>query len=157
MIKSWMVIGAVTVIVSFGSFLITPREVKWFARLTRPRWLVFEPVIPLIWMVIFVCGAASANIVWQKDPGSLKTWLLMSFYLLVEIAIVAYIPLMLRLHSLKTGEVVGIVGSVLGVGLALCVLPISGVAAALLLPYLIWSPIGAYTTDEIKQLNPSDA
>jgi len=66
MISSWIVIGVITFFVALGSFFITPRDVKWFAQLSRPRWLVFEPLIPLIWTVIFICGAISANIVWQK-------------------------------------------------------------------------------------------
>lgn len=157
MIKSWMVIGAVTLLIEFGSFFITPRDVKWFAKLSRPRWLVFEPLIPLIWTVIFVGGAASANIVWQKNPGSLTTWLLMSLYLLLEIVTIAYIPLMLRLRSLRIGEIVGSVGVILGVLLTLAVLPISKMAALLLLPYLAWSPVGTYTTEELRELNPKDA
>ncbi|KOP27441.1 TspO protein [Hapalosiphon sp. MRB220] len=157
MIQSWMVIGAVTFLVAVGSFLITPRDVKWFAQLSRPRWLVFEPFIPLIWTVIFICGAASANFVWQKNPGSLITWLLMGCYLLLEIITVTYIPLMLRFRSLRTGEIIGSVGLVLGIVLALFVLPISRLASLLLVPYLVWSPIGTYTTEELIQLNPEDA
>lgn len=49
MIQSWMVIGTVTFLVAILSFAIAPRDVKWFARLTRPRWLVFEPLIPFVW------------------------------------------------------------------------------------------------------------
>ncbi|MDF5714441.1 MAG: tryptophan-rich sensory protein [Rhizonema sp. NSF051] len=157
MLKSWMVIGAVTLLIEFGSFFITPRDVKWFAKLTRPRWLVFEPLIPLIWTVVFVSGAASANIVWQKNPGSLTTWLLMSLYLLLEIVTISYIPLMLRLRSLNIGEIAGSVGVILGVILTLAVLPTSKIAALLLLPYLAWSPVGTYTTEELKELNPKDA
>ncbi|MDZ7956712.1 MAG: TspO/MBR family protein [Aulosira sp. DedQUE10] len=157
MIESWMVIGAVTFFIALGSFFITPRDVKWFALLSRPRWLVFEPLIPFIWTTIFICGAASANIVWQKNPGSLITWILMGLYLLLEIVTVAYIPLMLRFRSLNTGESLGLSGLILSVIIAICVLPISWVAALLLLPYLVWSPIGTYTTDELKQLNPEDA
>jgi tryptophan-rich sensory protein len=157
MIQSWMVIGAVTFLVAVGSFFITPRDVKWFARLSRPRWLVFEPLIPLIWTVIFICGAVSANIVWQKNPGALTTWLLMGLYLVVEIITVAYIPLMLRFRSLKTGEIIGLMGVISGFFLAVCVLVISRTAALLLLPYLIWSPIGTSTTDEMIHLNPEDA
>jgi benzodiazapine receptor len=157
MIPSWIVIGAVTFIVALGSFFITPRDVKWFANLSRPRWLVFEPLIPIIWTVIFICGAASAYIVWEKNPGSLITWLLMALYLLVEIITVAYIPTMLRFRSLKVGEVLGLLGLISGVVLAICVLPISLMAALLLLPYLVWTPIGTYTTDELKELNPQDA
>ncbi|RCJ27102.1 TspO protein [Nostoc minutum NIES-26] len=157
MISSWIAIAAVTFLVAIGSFLITPRDVKWFAQLSRPQWLVFEPFIPLIWTVIFICGAASANIVWQKNPGSVITWLLMGLYLLVEIITVAYIPLMLRFRSLKTGEIIGLIGLISAIVLAVCVLPISGLATLLLIPYLLWSPIGAYTTEELRQLNPEDA
>jgi translocator protein len=157
MIPSWMVIGAVTFLVAFGSFFITPRDVKWFARLTRPRWLVFEPLIPLIWTVIFICGAASATIVWEKNPASAVTWLLMGCYLLLEIITVTYIPLMLRYRSLRVGEIIGSVGMILGVLLAISVLPISWLATLLLVPYLVWSPVGTYTTEELIQLNPEDA
>ncbi|MEH1867986.1 MAG: TspO/MBR family protein [Nostoc sp.] len=157
MIPSWIIIGAVTFFIALGSFLITPRDVKWFANLSRPRWLVFEPLIPIIWTVIFVCGAASAYVVWEKNPGSPITWLLMALYILVEIITVAYIPIMLRFRSLKAGEILGLVGLISGVVLAICILPISLMAALLLLPYLIWTPIGTYTTDELKELNPLDA
>ncbi|MBF2067590.1 MAG: TspO/MBR family protein [Calothrix sp. C42_A2020_038] len=157
MLQSWMVIGATTFFVAFGSFFITPRDVKWFAKLTRPRWLVFEPLIPFIWTFIFVCGAASAYFVWQKNPGSLETWLLMCLYLLLEIITVTYIPLMLRFRSLRVGETIGSVGVILGLLLTLAILPLSRIAALLLLPYLIWSPVGAYTTEELIQLNPQDA
>jgi translocator protein len=157
MISSWMVIGAVTFLVAIGSFFITPRDVKWFAQLSRPRWLVFEPLIPLIWTVIFICGAASAYIVWEKNPGSMITWLLMGLYLVLEIITVSYIPLMLRFRSLKAGEIIGITGLIMGIILTICVLPISQLAAILLVPYLVWSPIGSYTTDELRQLNPEEA
>ncbi|MBG1271940.1 TspO/MBR family protein [Nostoc sp. WHI] len=157
MIPSWIIIGAVTFFVALGSFLITPRDVKWFAHLSRPRWLVFEPLIPIIWTVIFICGAASANVVWQKNPGGIITWLLMGLYLLVEMITVAYIPVMLRFRSLKAGEILGLMGLISGVVLGVCVLPISGLAGLLLLPYLVWTPIGTYTTDELKEINPQDA
>ncbi|MGB3207807.1 MAG: TspO/MBR family protein [Crinalium sp.] len=156
-IKPWMIIGGVTLLVAMGSNIITPNDVKWFKRLQRPRWLTFEAAIPIIWTVVFICGAWSAYIVWTRDPGTTKTWLLMAFYLLVEIAIVAYNPVMLRLRSLKAGTIVGAVGSILGLILLLVVFPISGWASLLLLPYVIWSPIGTYTTWEMMKLNPGDA
>jgi translocator protein len=157
MFKPWMIIGAITLLVSIGSFFITPRDVKWFAKLSRPQWLIFEPLIPFIWTFVFVTGATSANIVWQKNPGSLITWLLMGLYLLLEIVTVTYIPLMLRFRSLRVGEIIGSSGMILGFLLALAVLPISGIAALLLVPYLLWSPVGTYTTEELIQLNPQDA
>jgi len=41
--------------------------------------------------------------------------------------------------------------------LALTVLRISAVASVLLIPYLLWSPIGTYTTWVLAKLNPDDA
>lgn len=157
MFKSWMVIGGVSLLVSLGGVLIRPRDTQWFKDLSRPNWLVFEPAIPFIWTVIFVCGTVSAVIIWEKDPGSLRTWLLMGLYLLLEIVTVAYIPMTLRLRSLKVGTILGGTGVILGVLLTLAVWPISGLAALLLLPYVIWSPIGAYTTWEMIHLNPDAA
>lgn len=153
MIKSWMVIGGVTFLVALAANFITPKDVQWFKRLQRPSWLTFEKAIPLIWMIVFICGAWSAYIVWENT----RNWLLMGFYLLVELVTIAYNPAMLRLRSLKVGTILGGTGTILGILLALTVLPISGLATVLLLPYVIWSPIGTYTTWEMIRLNPADA
>jgi len=157
MIKSWMVIGAVTFLVALASNILRPKDVKWFARLRRPRWLTFEPLIPLIWIVILIAGAWSAYIVWERDPGSSKTWSLMIAYLLLELAIVLYSPVTLWLRSLKAGTLVGGVGVIIGLILSLAVWQVSGWAALLLVPYLLWSPIGTYTTWIMGKLNPESA
>ena len=154
--KPWMIIAGITLLVSLGSFLIRPKEdLRWVKRLNLPRWLALvEPVIPVIWTVIFTCGAASALLVWQQDPGSLKTWLIMGSYLLVEVVTVSYIPLTLRLRSLAIGTLIGGFGGVLGLVLAIVVFPISAIAALLLVPYLLWSPVGTYATRELIDFNP---
>jgi tryptophan-rich sensory protein len=157
MIKPWMVIGGVAFLVALLANFITPGDRKWFNRLQRPRWLTFEGAIPFIWITVFICGAWSAYIVWEKNPGTNSTWFLMGLYLLLEIVTIAYNPVMLRLRSLKIGTILGGLGFVIGVILTLMVLPISGWAALLLLPYLLWSPIGTYTTSVMARLNPQDA
>lgn len=157
MIQSWMIIGGVAFLVALGTILMRPRDTKWGIQLRRPNWLFFEPAIPFIWTAIFICGAGSAILIWEKDPASVRTWLLMGLYLLLEVITVAYIPMTLRLRSLRVGTILGAVGVILGVMLTLAVWPISGWAAVLLLPYLLWSPVGTYTTWEMIQLNPEAA
>jgi tryptophan-rich sensory protein len=157
MIKSWMAIGAVAFVVALAANLITPSDRQWFQRLRRPRWLTFEAAIPLIWTTIFICGAWSAYIVWEHNPGNSATWLMMAFYVLLEIFTIAYTPVMCRFHSLKVGTIIGATGFMICALITLAVLPISGWAALLLLPYLLWSPIGTYTTWEMSRLNPEDA
>ena|SRR4028119_300050 len=154
MIKSWMVIGAVALlVVALGGALVTPDGSRWFNRLQRPRWLTFEPAIPFIWTVIYICAAWSAYVVWESALGSRKTWLML-LYLLLEVITTAYTPALFRLRSLKVGTIIGGTGAVLSIILALLVLPISTWASLLLVPYMIWSPIGTYTTWEMMQLNP---
>lgn len=154
MFMNWLVIGGITFLVALGSFLIRPRDIPWAAHLDRPNWLFFEPAIPLIWTAIFACGAWSAVLVWQQAPATPKTWLLMGLYLLVEIVTVAYIPATLRSRSLEVGTVLGALSVVLGIVLLLLVAPVSEKAALLLFPFLIWSPIGTYTTRRMIDLNP---
>ncbi|HEY9676336.1 MAG TPA: TspO/MBR family protein [Waterburya sp.] len=154
MIKSWMVIGLVALLVAFGGSLITPDGARWFNRLQRPRWLTFEAAIPFIWTVIYICGGWSAYIVWEHDPGSTRTGWLMALYLLLELVTTAYTPVMCRLRSLKVGTIIGATGAVIGIILAVLVFPISFWASVLLLPYVIWSPIGTFTTWQMMQLNP---
>jgi translocator protein len=156
MIKSWMVIGGVALLVALGANFFTPSDRKWFKRLQRPRWLTFEVAIPVIWSVIFICGAWSAYIIWEKNPGTSTTWLLMGLYLLLEAVTIAYTPVMFRLRSLKVGTIIGGSGFIIAAMLTLAILPISGWAALLLVPYLLWSPIGTYTTWEMTKLNPQD-
>ncbi|MDM9383075.1 TspO/MBR family protein [Chlorogloeopsis sp. ULAP01] len=156
MIRSWMVIAGVTLLVALGANFITPGDRKWFKRLQRPRWLTFEAAIPVIWTIVFVCGAWSAYIIWDNNPGSTQTWIYMGLYLLLEIVTVAYTPAMFRNRSLRLGTILGGTGFIIAVILAIAVLPVSGWATLLLVPYLLWSPIGTYTTRVMERLNPQD-
>lgn len=155
MIPSWLVIGIVTFTVPFVlNRFISSRDFRWFKRLRRPDWLTFEWAIPIIWTVVFICGAWSAYNVWESNPGDSSTWLLMGFYLLVEVAISLYTLVMCKTRSLKIGTIIGGTGFFLGLILALLVLPISATAFWLLMPYLLWSPVGTFVTWQMMQLNP---
>lgn len=156
MLKSWMVVAVIGFLVASASGLTATEDRRWFNHLQRPRWLVIEKAIPLIWTVIFICGGWSAVIVWEQEPGTTETWLRMGLYLLLEIITIAYTPVMCKFRSLKIGTLIGGTGLLLCIILALSVWPVSHWAALLLLPYILWSPIGTYTTWEMSQLNPAD-
>jgi translocator protein len=155
-IPAWLEIGVVTFFVALGASFIAPEDLCWFKKLARPRWLTFEGIIPMVWTVILICGAWSAYLVWQTNPGSIVAWQLMGFYLLVEMVIIAYTPVMCKLHSLKAGIVIGASGFLLGLILTITIMPISFWAGVLLIPYLLWSPVGTFITWKMAQLNPQD-
>ncbi len=157
MIPSWLVISIVTISIPFTiNRYISSKDFRWFKRLRRPDWVTFEAAIPLIWTIIFICGAWSAYNTWEANPGNLSAWLLMGFYLLVEITISLYTLVMCKTRSLKVGTIIGGTGFFLGAILAVIVFPISNTAFWLLVPYLLWSPVGTFVTWQMMQLNPMD-
>ncbi|MCU0524771.1 MAG: tryptophan-rich sensory protein [Elainella sp. Prado103] len=156
MIRPWMVIGGIALLLALlGGSIVRPKGVQWFRRLRRPEWLVFEPLIPFIWILVLTGGVWSATLVWEQAPHTSQTWGLMVGYILLELAILAYNPAMLVARDLRLGTIVGGVGFVIGLVLTWLVADVSSQAAWLLLPFLLWSPIGTYTTWAMLKLNPS--
>jgi translocator protein len=154
MIKSWLVISIVAVLVGFMlTKLNTAEGYRWFNRQRRPQWLTFERLIPLIWTVVFICGAWSAYLTWETAAPKSQPWGLMALYLLLEVAIMVYTPSMFWFRSLRVGTIVGAVGWFIGAILATLVFPVSGMAVVLLIPYLLWSPIGTFVTWTMEGLN----
>jgi tryptophan-rich sensory protein len=64
---------------------------------------------------------------------------------------------MLRLRSLTIGTILGATGLLICLLITLAVVSVSLPAALLLFPYLLWSPIGTYTTWQMSLLNPEAA
>jgi translocator protein len=157
MIPAWLGIGIITLAIPFTcNRLISSRDYRWFNRLRRPDWLTFEWAIPLIWTMVFICGAWSAYNVWQANPGTSSTWWLMGFYVVVETAISLYTIVMCKTRSLKIGTIIGGTGFFLGAILAVMIQPIDHNAFWLLVPYLLWSPVGTFVTWQMMRLNPLD-
>lgn len=74
-------------------------------------------------------------------------------YVLLEVLILSYTPLMTKFRSLILGTVVGAVGFVWGAILASWVFSVNPLSAGLLLPYLLWSPVGTWVTWQMSRLN----
>ena len=144
-----MVIAGVGLAIALLSNIIRPKDVKWFRRLERPQWLTFEKLIPVIWTTVFVCGGWSAYIVWEQT----QSWGLMTAYMVLEVVTVAFTPVLLWSRSLTAASLIGGTGFVIGLVLAITVFGLSLWATVLLVPYLLWSPVGTYTTWEMKKLN----
>ena len=65
----------------------------------------------------------------------------------------SYTWLICRTRRLANGTVVGFAGWAWGVALALIVSGSSRNAALLLVPYLLWSPVGTLVTFQMQRLN----
>ena len=125
-------------------------DFQWFLKLQRPRWLTFERWIPLIWLLIYLCGYGSALLSWQASPNPA----LMAAYLLLLCLVQGYTLVICRTRRLSNGTVIALLGWLWGLLLVALVNPGSGWAARLLVPYLLWSPVGTWVTWQMQRLNP---
>jgi len=136
---------------------LTSLEDPWFQNLKRPSWLTFEPLIPFIWLFIWVCATVSAILVWEKlvrsQRGTGPAWLFMGLYVAIALLTSAYSPVVAGLHSLPGGLIVGGTATLLVYILAVLAWSVTSKAAALLLPYMLWGPVGTYLTWILIQLN----
>lgn len=157
MIPAWLVIGVAAVLIGVILNQLIKSDQRWFFRLRRPAWLTFEWAIPIIWTVIFIAAAWSAYAVWQTEPGSGRSIFLMGCYALLEVITLSYTSVMCVFRRLRIGVIVGATGFFVALALTVLVLPVSSVAALLLIPYLLWSPIGTFVTWQMMAINPADA
>jgi translocator protein len=138
------------VMVAVGVLLNPGREqFAWFIRLRRPVWLTFERLIPVIWLAIYACFYASALLAWNAS----WSWGLMAGYLGLLLLVQSYTWLICRTRRLANGTAVGFAGWVWGLALTVVVLQVSALAALLLVPYLLWSPVGTFVTWQMQRLN----
>jgi len=138
------------VMVAVGVLLNPSREqFAWFIRLRRPAWLTFEGLIPLIWIAIYACFYASALLTWNAS----WSWGLMTGYLGLLVLVQSYTWLICTTRRLANGTVIGLAGWLWGVALAVVVAPQSLPAVLLLIPYLLWSPVGTLVTWQMQRLN----
>ncbi len=143
-----LLILVVMLAVAFG-LNPTREDFAWFLRLRRPAWLVFEAVIPLIWIAIYACFYASALLCWFAS----RSWPLMGAYLVLLVLVQSYTLVICRSRSLQPGTAIGFGGWVWGLALTGAVSPYGPAIWLLLLPYLLWSPVGTFVTWQMQRLN----
>ena len=128
----------------------TRKDFTWYQGLRRPGWVRFATSIPLIWLLIHAGFYLSSLVSWHAH----NSWPLVGAYLLLLVLVELYTWLMCRTRRLSTGILICLIGWGYGLVLAAGLLPFSSLAAMLLLPYLVWAPIEALITWDMRRLNP---
>ena len=145
--------AAIVILLVIGTLVVvimpSQEEFAWFLRLRRPSWLSFEGLIPVIWVLIYGCFYASALLAWNHTAS----WGLMGGYLLLLVLVQSYTWLICHTRRLANGTGVGLAGWLWGVALTVVVAAPSQLAALLLIPYLLWSPVGTLVTWQMQRLN----
>jgi len=128
----------------------TRRDFAWYQGLRRPDWVTFSATIPLIWLVIHAGFYLSALVSWHGR----QSWVVILAYLLLLVLVESYTWMMCRTRRLSTGTILCLVGWVYGLVITRLFVADSPLAGLLLVPYLVWAPIEALITWEMRRINP---
>ena len=153
--KGTWIIAVISAGVFFAGNLLASLRNPWFQNLSRPSWLTFEFLFPGIWLFIWICATISAILVWRKAPRRRRqrTWVLMTLYWAIALLTSLYTQVVVELRNLSAGFIVCGIATLLVYILAVLIKPISQKATWLLLPYMLWGPVGIYLTWILMQLN----
>ncbi|MGB7564547.1 MAG: tryptophan-rich sensory protein [Prochlorococcaceae cyanobacterium] len=121
-----------------------------YLQLRRPRWFNFESTYTLIWLGFYVCFFFSARLVLERS----WSWNLAITYLILVLLAQSVNWLVCITRSPLFGVLLGGMAWVWALLTLLAVAPRSGLAAALLLPYVLLEPVAILGRLQIHWLNP---
>ncbi|MCP9848334.1 tryptophan-rich sensory protein [Cyanobium sp. Morenito 9A2] len=147
--SAWIVILLALIVIYL---VIHPNHAgyDWYLGLNRPNWFNIESKVPTIWLGLYVCFFFSARLV-LETKGS---WALAFSYLTLVALAQGVSWLTCTSRSLHAGTVLGALAWIWAVITLLTVAPLSGLAALLLLPYLIWGAVATVGLQSMRSLNP---
>ncbi len=125
---------------------------EWYETLAKPWWRPPNWLFPIAWSLLYACIAASGWLVWKK-AGFSGAGDALAVYGVQLLFNAAWSGLFFGLHRLDLAfaELVLLWLSILATVLMFA--PISMLAAALLLPYLVWVTFAGVLNLSIWQLN----
>ncbi|GLS54344.1 sensory protein TspO [Methylobacterium gregans] len=149
-----LVAGAAALLVGFAGGLAT-RTDAWYRALRQPAWKPPDWAFGPIWATILALAAGAAALGWAASPATADRLLLVWAFGLNAALNVAWSVIFFRLRrpDWALAEVGLLWLSVLL--LALVLARVSGLAAALVLPYLAWVGVAGLLNLTIVRLNPA--
>lgn len=136
-----------------GSLLTTPNLPDWYAGLNKPAWNPPNAVFGPVWTLLFALMALAAWLVWrERHTHSVRVPL--GWYALQLVLNVAWSGLFfaLRRPDLAFLEILFLWAAILATLVAF--LRVRKLAAALLVPYLLWVSFAAALNFALWRLNP---
>jgi len=126
---------------------------KWYAALEKPSWVPPNWAFPVVWTLMYGMIAAAGWIVWSvAEPGAATLPLVLWALQLALNAL--WSPVFFGLKRMDLGMVV-VSGMWISIAATIVAFwPISGIAAGLMVPYLVWVSIAAALNYAVWKLNP---
>ncbi len=145
-----LVFGALTAATAWIGGRFTARGLgAWYDGLAKPSWTPPGAAIGAVWTVLFALIAVASAILWSKGRPVAYT-LTLGVNLALNV-FWSYLFFAQRSPSAALGELV-ILGMTC-VALVLLAWPVSRIAAALLLPYVVWVAFAGFLNGTIVKMN----
>lgn len=142
-------------LIGFGAAQLAPAgdTNAWYAALTKPTYNPPGWVFPIAWSALYAILGVSLALILNARGARLRTPALIVFFVQLAVNLV-WSPLFFGLHQVVAALV--LVGLMFGLTMLMTIIfsQVRGLAAVLLVPYLVWLLFAAYLNYEILALNP---
>jgi translocator protein len=137
---------------SVGSFITNTSVNTWYAQLRKPDWTPPNWIFGPVWTMQYVLMAVSAWLVWRSTEWSVAKSGLVLFG--IQLALnTLWSLLFFGLREVRLAFVEIMLLWMMVVATVVSFLPLSRLAAWLLLPYLLWIGFASYLNFRIWQIN----
>jgi translocator protein len=137
---------------SVGSFITNTSVNTWYAQLRKPDWTPPNWIFGPVWTTQYVLMAVSAWLVWRTTEWSVAKSALILFGIQVALNTL-WTLLFFGLREVRLAFVEIMLLWMMVVATVVSFLPLSRLAAWLLLPYLLWIGFASYLNFRIWQIN----
>ncbi len=136
-----------------GSIFTTPSIPGWYAGLNKPPFTPPNWIFGPVWTTLYVLMGISLFLIWRNGFGDRMVKIAVTFFLIQLIFNVLWSLLFFGLHSPFAG-LVNIFLLLLAIALTIIrFIPISKIAAILLIPYILWVSFAAVLNYFLWYLN----
>jgi translocator protein len=150
---NYIIIPAVTVLVSRLGNWFTDQGQDWYQTLTLPPWTPPGWFIGVMWTIIFILTTASAMLVWNKAPRTERFRWTIAIFLVNAWLNAAWSYLFFYERQIASAAVDSLLLGITVAVLIVLIRPYHRLAAYLLLPYLVWVGFATYLNYRILELN----
>ena len=136
-------------VAGLGSLATNPEIPTWYAKLKKPSWTPPNWLFGPVWSVLYAAMAVAGWIVWKREG-----WRVALTFFAAQLALnLAWSFIFFKFHNtgLAFAEIVLLWAAILATAISFA--PVSKIAAALFVPYLIWVTYAAALNFSIWRLN----
>jgi tryptophan-rich sensory protein len=145
-------LAAVFVVGAVGASVTIPQIPGWYRTIAKPDWTPPDWLFGPAWTTLYGLMAIAAFLVWRRPDQPARGWGLRLWWTQLA-ANALWSPLFFGLHWLGTALIeIGLLWLLVAATLV-AFRPVRGLAAGLLVPYLLWVSFAAALNAAIWQLN----